>query len=129
MKQSTAKNINEYLSALPADQRTALEKIRKAIKTAHPKAKEIISYQMPMFKYEDSPAFAAFAAFKSHCSYFTMSHAIMRDFKDELKPFNTSGVTIHFSSDNMLSAALVKKLAKAKIKENEIKKKKKLNKK
>jgi|SRR4030095_1904078 len=129
MKLSTANNVKDYLSALPKDQRAALEKIRKAIKSAHPKAKEIISYQMPMFKYDGAPAFAAFAAFKDHLSYFTMSHAIMHQFENELKPYDTSGVTIHFTPSKMLRASLIKKLARAKIKENEIKKNKKLNKK
>ncbi len=43
-------------------------------------------------------------------------------FKNELKGFSTSKGTIHFPVDKPLSAALVKKLVKARIAQNERKK-------
>jgi uncharacterized protein YdhG (YjbR/CyaY superfamily) len=43
-------------------------------------------------------------------------------FKDELKDFQTSKGTIRFPVDKPLPAALVKKLVKARIEENERKK-------
>ena len=44
---TTAKNIDEYLAALPDDKRVALEKLRKTIRAAAPKAEECISYGVP----------------------------------------------------------------------------------
>jgi len=118
MTKTSAATVDQYLTALPENARTTLEKIRKTIKAAVPKAEEVISYQIPTYKY-NGRAFIAFAGFKNHCSVFTMSHAVMKQFKDDLKDYDTSGVTIHFPLDKPLPAALVKKLCAAKITENE----------
>jgi hypothetical protein len=44
------KTIDEYLAALSNDQRAALEKLRKAIRAAVPRAEECLSYQLPAFR-------------------------------------------------------------------------------
>ena len=81
--------------------------------------KEVISYQIPMFKYHGPLVF--FAAFKNHCSFYVVSKPIMEVFTSELKPWDTSGTTIHFSAKNPLPASLVKNIVKARIEENEAK--------
>jgi uncharacterized protein YdhG (YjbR/CyaY superfamily) len=45
------KTVDDYLAALPAEASVTLEKIRKTIKAAAPKAAEVISYQIPMYKH------------------------------------------------------------------------------
>ena len=45
------KSIDDYLSRLPDDQRQALEKLRRMIHAAAPKADEAINYQIPMFRH------------------------------------------------------------------------------
>jgi uncharacterized protein YdhG (YjbR/CyaY superfamily) len=117
-KRIPATTVKEYLEIQPEEVRVTLEKVRKAIKAAAPKAEEVISYQIPTYKL-NGPV-AAFAAFPNHCSFFTTSHAVMKDFKDELKDYDTSGVTIHFPAGKPLPGNLIKKLVIAKIKENEI---------
>ena len=59
-----------------------------------------------------------FAAFKNHCSFFPGARPIAK-YKDELKAYETSKGTIRFPVDKPLPAALVKKLVKARIDENE----------
>jgi hypothetical protein len=44
------KTHDDYLAAVTEDKRAALQKLRKAIKTAEPKAEECISYQLPAFR-------------------------------------------------------------------------------
>ena len=44
------RTIDEYLASLSSDKRAALQKLRKAIKAAAPKAEECISYQIPAFR-------------------------------------------------------------------------------
>ena len=117
-KLTPATTVDEYLEIQTELVRDTLEKVRKAIKAAAPKAEEVISYQIPTYKL-NGPV-AAFAAFPDHCSFFTTSHAIMKEFKDELKDYDTSGVTIHFPAGKPLPGNLIKKLVIAKIKENEI---------
>ncbi len=115
------KGVEEYLSGVPQPARRTLNKVRAAVRAAAPpEATEAISYQIPTFKYKGS--LVAFAAFSKHCSFFPMSMAVMRAFKKELSRFDTSKGTIRFPLDKPLSAALVKKLVKARIAENERKK-------
>lgn len=111
-----AKSVDEYLASVPEVPRATLEKLRKTIKATAPKADEGISYQMPMFKYHGM--LIAFAAFKNHCSLFAGS-SVMETFKDELKSYETSKGTIRFPVDKPPPAALVKKLVKARMAENE----------
>jgi uncharacterized protein YdhG (YjbR/CyaY superfamily) len=51
-----------------------------------------------------------------------MNSSLIETFHDELKNFPTSKGTIRFPVDKPLSAALVKKIVKARIAENEQKK-------
>lgn len=110
------KTVDDYLAALPEEARATLEKIRKTIKTVAPKATEVISYQVPMYKHHGM--LVGFAAFKDHCSLFPGSKAIATH-KNELKAYETSKGTIRFPVGKPLPAALLKKLVKSCIAENE----------
>ena len=52
---SKPKTIDEYLAALGDEQRAALEKLRKSIRAAAPKAQECISYGLPAFRLKPKP--------------------------------------------------------------------------
>ena len=105
-----------YFAALPPAQRAALEKLRRAIKSAAPKAEECISYGLCAFRLERP--LVAFAATKTHCAFYLMSGSTIETHRDLLKKYDTSKGTIRFSPDQPLPATLVKKLVKARIKEN-----------
>jgi uncharacterized protein YdhG (YjbR/CyaY superfamily) len=111
-----AKNVDDYLARVPAEARATLEKLRKTIKAAAPIAAEVISYQMPMYKHHGM--LIGFAAFKDHCSVFPGS-AVMEAHQEELKRYDTSKGTIRFPVNKPLPAALLKKLVKTGIKQNE----------
>jgi uncharacterized protein YdhG (YjbR/CyaY superfamily) len=121
MKRSPAKNVDEYLAAVPEPARTTLNSIRAVIRSAvPPETTEAITYGIPTFKYKGS--LLAVAAFKNHCSLFPMSLAVIDTFKKELKPFLASKGTIRYPLDKPLPSALVKKLVKARIAEKDRKK-------
>jgi uncharacterized protein YdhG (YjbR/CyaY superfamily) len=122
MKKGVPKDVEAYLAKVPAEQRAALEKLRKAIKSAAPKAEELISYGMPAYKYRGVLAY--FAAFKNHCSFFPAGKLILKMFERELEEFDVSGGTIRFTADKPLPATLVRKIVKARIKQNEERSKK-----
>lgn len=119
-----AETVDDYLATVPEDARVTLEKLRKTIKAAAPMATEVISYQIPMYKHHGM--LVGFAAFKNHCSFFPGAKPIATH-KDELKAYETSKGTIRFPVGKPLPAALVKKLVKVRIAENEanLKRKKK----
>jgi uncharacterized protein YdhG (YjbR/CyaY superfamily) len=111
------KTIDEYLAALSDDKRAALEKLRKAIRAAAPKAEECISYRLPAFRL-NGKMLVAFGAAANHCAFYPMSSSTVAAHKDELKDYDTSKGTIRFQADHPLPAALVRKLVKARIAEN-----------
>jgi uncharacterized protein YdhG (YjbR/CyaY superfamily) len=84
-----------------------------------PEATETISYRIPAFRYKG--VLVWFAAFSDHCSLFPTA-AVIEAFKNELKAFFTSKGTIHFPTDKPLPTALVKRLVKARVAQNESKK-------
>jgi uncharacterized protein YdhG (YjbR/CyaY superfamily) len=84
-----------------------------------PEATETISYRIPAFK--DKGVLVWFAAFSNHCSLFPTA-SIVEAFKNELKGFSTSKGTIQFPTDKPLPTALVRKLVKARVVQNESKK-------
>lgn len=115
-KSQQPKTVDEYLMALPEDVRIILTKLRITIKSTAPKAEEVISYGMPGYKYKGPLVY--FAAFKNHCSFFPGSSQIIKLY-DELKSFKTAKGTIQFTTDKPLPSALVKKIVKARMLENE----------
>jgi len=114
------KNVDEYLAGVPQPARGTLNKLRAAIRSAVPaEATETISYGIPAFKHEG--VLVWFAAFSNHCSLFPTA-SVIEAFKNELKGFSTSKGTIRFPTDKPLPSALVKKLVKARVAQNERKK-------
>jgi uncharacterized protein YdhG (YjbR/CyaY superfamily) len=114
------RTVDEYLERVPEPARATLNKVRAVIRSVAPsEATEGISYGIPTFKYKGM--LASFAAFSDHCSLFPGAGPTI-EFKNELKNFQTSKGTIRFAPNKPLAAALLKRLVKARVAENERKK-------
>jgi len=111
-KANKPKTHNDYLAAVTEDKRAALQKLRKAIKSAAPKAEECISYQVPAFRL-NGEFLVAYGAATNHCAFYPGS--TVKALKDELKGYDTSTGTIRFSANEPLPSALVRKLVKLRI--------------
>ena len=112
--------VDEYLAEVPEPARSTLQKIRAIIRSAAPaEATEAISYGMPAFRYRG--ALVGYAAFTKHFSFFPMSAALIDTVPEEVKGYRTSKGTIQFPMDKPLPAALVKKIVKARVAQNEAK--------
>jgi len=111
------KTIDECLAGLSADKRAALQKLRKTIQAAAPKAQECISYGLAAFRLDGKPL-VAFGAAANHCAFYPMSASTVAAHLDDLKNYDTSKGAIRFPPDQPLPAALVRKLVKARIAEN-----------
>ena len=103
---------DRYLAVLADDKRAALEKLRRQIKAAAPKAEECMSYGIPGFRL-NGKLLVSYGAATKHCAFYPGS--IVQRFKKELKNYDTSKGTIRFSADKPLPAALVRKIVKARI--------------
>ena len=111
-----AKNIDEYISQQPEHMRATLEQLRRIIKETAPGAEELISYRMPAFRYHGM--LAGFAAAKNHYGFYPWNGRTTTQFKDELKDYETSKGAIRFPKDKPIPVRLVKKIIKARMKEN-----------
>ena len=99
------------------DQRAALEKLRQSILAVAPGAEECISYGIPAFRLNER-SLVFFGAWANHCAFYPGSSAALKKFRNELRDFQASKGTIRFSTGEPLPAALVRKLVKARIAEN-----------
>ena len=112
--------VPQYLAQIedPA-KRKVLKELRKTIRAAAPMAEEKISYDIPLYTYRGH--LVGFAAFKKHCSLFVTNSSVPKRFAKELEPFTINHTTIQFQPENPLPAALVRKIVKVRIEENEAK--------
>ena len=113
-----AATVDEFLASVPEPQRAALEELRRQIRAAAPGATELINYGVPMFRL-DGRNLVSFAAGKDHCSFYVQSPAVMEAHVADLAGFKTRKGTVTFTPDKPIPPALVAKLVRARIAENE----------
>jgi uncharacterized protein YdhG (YjbR/CyaY superfamily) len=101
------KSIDDYISRQSPEHFENLELIRHTIKSAVPDAQEVISYQMPAFKYHGMLCF--FAVFKDHYSLF-VSPKIREAFSKDLASYKTTKATIHFPLNKPIPVQLIEEI-------------------
>jgi uncharacterized protein YdhG (YjbR/CyaY superfamily) len=94
--------------------RIALERVRKAIRKAVPKAEETISYQIPTYRLNGVPV-VYFAGWKAHYSLYPASDALVAAFKKELAPYERSKGTIKFPLDEPVPEKLIERIARFRV--------------
>ena len=105
----TPKNIDEYIASFPQDVQLRLKKIRNAVKKAAPLAVELISYQMPAYKYHGVLVY--FAGYKNHIGFYATptGHAA---FKKELSVYKEGKGSVQFPHNQPLPLALISRIVK-----------------
>ncbi len=121
------KTIDEYQSVFPPKVKKLLKDLRRAIKQAAPEAEELISYNMPAFKYHGILVY--YAAHTEHIGFYPGSLVVIKFFKDDLVKYKTSKGTVQFPFEKAIPVTLVKKLVLYKAKQNLERAKAKLKKK
>lgn len=110
------RTVDEYISGFPTEVKNTLQELRHAIIQAAPKAEEVISYNMPAYKFYGILVY--FAAHKHHIGFYPGSGAITGIFKDSLMGYKTSKGTVQFPLDKPLPLRLIKEIIKFRLKEN-----------
>jgi uncharacterized protein YdhG (YjbR/CyaY superfamily) len=115
----TYASVEEYIAATPAAARSKLQSLRKTIRQCAPEAEEVISYNMPAFKWNGMLVW--YGAHTEHIGFYPRS-SVIAAFKDDLAGYKTSKGAIQFPIDKPIPTALVKKIVKFRLAENARKK-------
>ncbi|MEO6453199.1 MAG: DUF1801 domain-containing protein [Ginsengibacter sp.] len=108
--------VDEYLNVFPSTVQGILQKVRQTIRAAAPDAEEIISYQMPAYKYNGMLVY--FAGWKNHIGFYPASAGI-KAFKKELSLYEGAKGSVKFPLDKPVPFDLISKIVKFRVKENE----------
>ena len=122
MAKAKANPVDAYLEGVAPEHRVALEKLRKQIRAAAPKAEECISYGVPAIR-DANGVVVGFGASKGHCTFFPMTGHTVAAHAEELEGFDTSKGAVRFTPKKPIPAALVKRIVKERLAENAAKKK------
>jgi uncharacterized protein YdhG (YjbR/CyaY superfamily) len=115
------RTVDDYLASLPEDKRAVLEELRATVRALVPDAEERISYGIPIFYHHGG--LVGFHAAKDHCSLHLMSRALANERRDELEAYEMTVATVHFPYDKPLPLPLIRRLVRARVKENEAREK------
>jgi uncharacterized protein YdhG (YjbR/CyaY superfamily) len=116
---TTPGTVEEYLAGVPAAARKRYAELRRAVRAAAPDAEETISYRMPALRYRG--ALVYYGAFADHVSLFLGSAALRERMVKELRSYAGGTGTIQFPLDQEIPVALVQRIVRARLRENEAK--------
>jgi len=123
MKDSNkVENIDDYISDFPGETQKYLNEIRELIRKLAPDSVESISYAIPTFSLNEK-YLVYFAGFKNHIGLYPTPVG-MEAFKEELSNYKTGKGSVQFPLNKPLPIALITKIVKYQIGQNEIKTKK-----
>jgi uncharacterized protein YdhG (YjbR/CyaY superfamily) len=114
-RRSSFQTVEEYLAAFPPPIQKLITSMRRCIKKAAPEAEEVISYQMPAYKYHGMLVY--FCAFKNHIGFYPRISGI-EAFKRELSAYKGAKGSVQFPIDKPLPLGLIAKIVKFRVKEN-----------
>lgn len=118
MAKTDYKTIDEYHQSQPAELRERMQSIREIIHKTVPGVEEVISYQIPCFKYKGYLIY--YSAYARHISLsYPFSQALLKTFEKELKPLKVSKSAIQFPHADPLPLDLIKGIVAFRKKENE----------
>ena len=104
--------VDEYIDAQSAEAQPRLRELRSIFRAALPDAAEVISYDLPTYKF--GAGFVSFGTAKRHCAIYGSSRAAL---DKELRGYRQSKGTVRFPLDQPVPAELVRKLLLATVAE------------
>jgi len=108
--------VDQYIAAFPADVKKRMQQLRKTIKAGAPNADELISYQMPGYKYFGMLVY--FAAYKNHIGFYPGAGGLLEFYK-ELSSFKSAKGSVQFPHDRPIPYDIIGKIVRFRVKQNE----------
>ena len=115
------RTIDEYIAGFPEHVRDILEKLRRVIREAAPRAEEAMRYGIPTFRLNGN--LVHFAAFRHHIGFYPTPSAI-EAFKEELSSYKQAKGSVQFPIDAPIPYDLVRKIVQYRVEESQESKKK-----
>jgi len=111
----TAATVDQYLAALPEEQRAALERLRGQCLAAAPEADEVIAYAIPGLRLHGR-YLVGYGAAKRHLSFFPGKAPIQANL-ERLEGFDLDKGTVRFQPDRPIPAEVVELLVRSRVAE------------
>lgn len=119
MAKTDFKSVDEYHDTFQGEKKERLAAIRKTIREAAPDAEEVISYQIPAYKYFGFLIY--YAAATNHISLsYPFSQALLAEFKTELSKYKMSKSALQLPDKDPLPLDLIRRIVEYRMKENEL---------
>lgn len=112
---TTFNNIDEYIATHIPEVQTLLEQMRQTIQKAAPEAEEVISYNMPAFRYHGILVY--FAAYKKHIGFYATPTGHV-EFKEELSVYKQGKGSVQFPFTHPLPLDLISRMVQFRVKQN-----------
>ncbi len=109
------KNINEYIAIQTSEVQILLEQMRQTIQKVAPESEEVISYNMPAFKYHGMLVY--FAAYKNHIGFYATPTG-HKEFEEELSVYKQGKGSVQFPLTKPLPLDLISRIVAFRVKEN-----------
>jgi uncharacterized protein YdhG (YjbR/CyaY superfamily) len=116
MPKTSFESVDEYIASQPEAARSALVRVRAAIRKALPHAEEVISYNMPTCKISGASVLF-FAGWKKHYSLYPAGERLVAEFKEDLAPYEFTKGTIRFPLSEPVPVKLIERIARFRAKE------------
>jgi hypothetical protein len=110
----STKLVTAHLKKFDKEQRACLEEIRNIVALTLPSAQETIKYGIPTFMISGVPVIG-FDGFKNHNSIFPYSGSFNLRLSNELKKYEQTKGSIHFSRSQSFPKGLLVKILKERI--------------
>lgn len=119
MAKTDFKSVDEYQDTFQGEKKERLAVIRNIIRETVPQAEEVISYQIPTYKYRGY--LIHFSGSTHHISlHYPFSEALLAEFAGELAKYKRSKSAIQLPDKEPLPTDLIRRIVEYRVKENEL---------
>ncbi|MBK7009254.1 MAG: DUF1801 domain-containing protein [Saprospiraceae bacterium] len=115
-KKQVPEEINTFIAQFDPTSQSTLWELRELIAKYAANSTELISYGVACFKTEYM--LVGYGGGKGFCSLYVMDPALIKKHKDMLKPYKSSGGTVHFVPGDPLPEKLIALLVKQRVEDN-----------